>query len=262
MRTMIWSRIYPVASNRILKHIGWSMRASSSMKLSETQAPVLVFHLFVQFSCLWLKSTLPVSGNEKEKRYEATLSQALCLRPLIRDSVACLFLIARKLGNQVSAPRSETKNRKDWVSPSMLSPPSACEKLCSNRRKWKYPQSALMNLALFIPVPGPGGIWARSPWSPSIVIVHTPTWIIQGKSMVYPGNRFAGCQEPGIIPQHPPPPHPTPSDLGSASSLSGPMVECWCINKILFPCKKWPRKWKSTSFISNLSPVFIESLRV
>lgn len=87
--------------------------------------------------------------------------------PSRQDSVTCLFLIARKLGNQVSVPRSETEKEKgaEWAL-QCYHHHQHVKSCVWNRWKWKYPQSALMNLALFIPVPGPGGFWACGPWSP------------------------------------------------------------------------------------------------
>lgn len=166
MRTMIWSRIYPASSNRIFKHIGWSMRASSSTKLSETQAPVFVFHLLCSFHVRGWKALCIFQGLRRKRDMRQPSPGPLPV-PSRQDSVTCLFLIARKLGNHVSAPRSATEKEKgaEWALPCYHHHQHV--KSCVwNRRKWKYPQSALMNLALFIPGPGPGGIWACGPWSP------------------------------------------------------------------------------------------------
>lgn len=189
MRTMIWSRIYPASSNRILKHTGWSVRTSGSTKLSETQAPIFVFHLLCSFHVHGWKALCIFQGMRR-KRDMRQPSPGPLPAPSCQDSVTCLFLIARKLGNHVSAPRSEKEKRRG------LSPPSACEKLCLEQTEMESPSECIVNPALFIAVPSPGGIRLQSLVPDLLSLLHTQTWIIQGKSMVYSGNRFAGCQSP------------------------------------------------------------------
>lgn len=170
MRTMIRSRIYPAWSNRILKPIGWSMRASNSTKLSETQAPVFVSHLLCSFHVHGWKA-LCIFQEMRRKRDMRQPSPGPLPAPSRQDSVTCLFLIARKLGNQVSAPRSEKEKRRGLSEPfksittiSMWKAEFGTDRNGTTLRVrwWTRPSSSL---CLVLEAPG------CSPWFRSIVIV-------------------------------------------------------------------------------------------
>lgn len=231
MRTMIWSRIYPASSNRILKHIGWSMRASSSTNLSETQAPVFVFHLLCSFHVHGWKALCIFQGMRR-KRDMRQPSPGPLPAPSCQDSVTCLFLIARKL-----APRSEKEKRRGLSEPfkaiTTISMWKAVFGIDRNGttlrvRWWTQPSSSL---CLVLEASG------CSPWSP--IYCHCCThklesfkvraWYIQGIVLQDVRAQYN--------PQHLP-----PANLrsGLCFSLSGPTQQCWCNNKILFLCKKWP----------------------